>query len=585
MSRYVKNLDEWYEGFILQQPSIFAGLNDLEDSSYPDLTKPTGTFSRVVWTKAGRQFSITVTKALQQDDYEEVGDTVDIIINTPLLPCSYQAYTYFNKRTAMRETVLRNFAAVSHLKEVHGFGIEWPNDRASSLKSVWLTRGEDFAQNGNMKTLELTGRLQVLEKEKTAGSVVLPLVLDKLFALGWDITDDDTIEYSVYNVSKFAYVLFIQDIKGWNVLVKVNMHADHDILRAKMQFDTDSVRNTQVGWPDQAVSKLQYASGLYLHWSDLKRARDEAFDHATSWGRGLEDLLDAKADTIKDAKVGEFTEYMQVKAVHEEMRRVETLKDAAIANLGLDDAAAVMQWLKLGMQGGRYVDSKTQVIVNTVNGVVLKPLYTNGNMELGYDTGLQGAIVRCAFGACYGFFLAMLKEHVDVKAWKATYKLLETKLNTAFDPKDGISTDYARLQQALSGTDPMRWADCVILSLNGKGKSEKGVYVTQLAAGNVLYADTPIWSRQTWHDLENGWSKMLENAKVQSVWINTASLLHLNDCKTAEDFAELLAWRCISGAFSAYYGGGGGASADDDGDAPTEVRKSKRTGKSKKKAG
>ena len=36
VSRYVKNLDEWYEGFILQQPSIFAGLNDLDDSSYPE---------------------------------------------------------------------------------------------------------------------------------------------------------------------------------------------------------------------------------------------------------------------------------------------------------------------------------------------------------------------------------------------------------------------------------------------------------------------------------------------------------------------------------------------------------------------
>ena len=117
VSKYKEGLDDWYLDFVLDTPSIFEGLNDLDNSSYPDLVKPVGIYAKTVWCKAGRQFSITVTKALPGMEESSDCDVVDVCICTPSLPCSYQAYKYFFDNVSLREKALKDFSAMYHLHD------------------------------------------------------------------------------------------------------------------------------------------------------------------------------------------------------------------------------------------------------------------------------------------------------------------------------------------------------------------------------------------------------------------------------------------------------------------------------------
>jgi hypothetical protein len=117
VSKYKEGLDDWYLDFVLDTPSIFEGLNDLDNSSYPDLVKPVGIYAKTVWCKAGRQFSITVTKALPEMEEASDCDVVDVCICTPSLPRNYQAYKYFFDKVSLREKALKDFSAMNHLAE------------------------------------------------------------------------------------------------------------------------------------------------------------------------------------------------------------------------------------------------------------------------------------------------------------------------------------------------------------------------------------------------------------------------------------------------------------------------------------
>ena len=388
--------------------------------------------------------------------------------------------------------------------------------KPDGAKNAWVTRGVDFAQNGNKKSYELKGRMMVFEKEKTIGSVILPMVLKKLFPVAWDIPDDETVDYSIYNVTKFSYVLFIPDICGWNVLVKVNMDADHDLLRSRMQFDTGSVY-TQMPYSKSCsftVTRLAYVNNLCEYFADLNVFLT------------LEKL--AKVDRLKEEKLkglpeDKFRYLMGTIGTKAEHDRLEKLYKNALKQLSMDDAAKVVGIFKRAWAGDGGADRKTQVLINSGKGVVLTPLYPGLDIDL-EDVEVQAAFVRCAFRAICGFFKFLISENkgmgsTDDDIISALHPTFKRWLSTGISDKH--KPNYEMLANMLANTDPIMWAKMYINTQRTAGeKLDAKIYIYNLVQGNC---DKETILPKPLYDLHPNWKLILNTAIMRCTHLQIAS--------------------------------------------------------------
>jgi hypothetical protein len=400
-----------------------------------------------------------------------------------------------------------------------------------AMNNAWVTRGADFGQNGNKKSHELNGRMMVFEKERTIGSVVLPMVLKKLFPVAWDIPDDETVDYSIYNVTKFSYVLFIPDICGWNVLVKVNMDADHDLLRSRMQFDTDSVY-TQMPYSKSCgftVTRLAYVNNLCMYFTDLSTSEIYL---------GFKDI-----DVLNEEKLKErpdlFRGYMCALGTKAEHDRLEKLYNNALKQLSMDDAAKVVGIFKRAWAGDGGADRKTQVLINSGKGVVLTPLYPGLDIDL-EDVEVQTAFVRCAFRAICGFYKLMISENIHRGATdKEILEGVETGFFrhwTSIDISGKPKPNYEKLANMLANTDPILWATMYInTQRSDEHKEDAKIYMYHLVQG--LCRKESILPKPL-YDLHQSWKLILNTA--------LARCTHLQISSESDEPIEHDAWAAIT---------------------------------------
>ena len=390
-----------------------------------------------------------------------------------------------------------------------------------AMNNAWVTRGADFGQNGNKKSYELNGRMMVFEKERTIGSVVLPMVLKKLFPVAWDIPDDETVDYSIYNVTKFSYVLFIPDFCGWNVLVKVNMDADHDLLRSRMQFDTDSVY-TQMPYSKSCgftVTRLAYVNNLCMYFTDLSTS-------ATS------ELLDEgvlNEENLKGMTAYVFRTYMCALGTKAERDRLEKLYNNALKQLSMDDAAKVVGIFKRAWAGDGGADRKTQVLINSGKGVVLTPLYPGLDIDL-EDVEAQAAFVRCAFRAICGFWKYLVKEY-NSKEYKSLGSYDYTIIKELKDAKlsgwgkksiaDKPKPNYENLANMMANTDPLLWATMYINTQRSEDdKEDARIYIYHLILGKC---DKESIIPEPLYGLHTKWHLIIQTALARCTHLQIAS--------------------------------------------------------------
>jgi hypothetical protein len=198
-----------------------------ETEPFPMLPLPIeegmGPVSMATFTmRCGKTFKVTAVPGTN------LGNVV-IYVNSPPLPADQAACNLLYPTSMARRACLRHFAM---LGIAHGSGIPVQHvvpatqaaDQEAMIDAMQM-HGKGAVQCSGQRYDILSGVCQMYELEHTAVTLSLPLVLKHLHFLQFNLDQETTFTYHVMAPTKFAYMVRIPNLGGWEIYYQVNMSA------------------------------------------------------------------------------------------------------------------------------------------------------------------------------------------------------------------------------------------------------------------------------------------------------------------------------------------------------------------------
>ena len=233
----VQGLSGWHKLF-LDQP-IFRNLNLVQEPRFPNLREPSGTTE--LWThtfvkKSGANFLVIATLAfdwipelegLPNISPDLKTDTVIVHAQSPMLPQTYSLYNSMKSSRSRKMCSLHY--AFAELAKSYGFEVKETSTNVGKQNNDWSTsifHSEAAVDNSSWSHFTLTGAFPSNAVEYSAGSVTIPLTLQKLRFLLFSLDDQALMHYAMVQPHKYGYAFQIPNLSWWRVMATVNMYGE-----------------------------------------------------------------------------------------------------------------------------------------------------------------------------------------------------------------------------------------------------------------------------------------------------------------------------------------------------------------------
>jgi hypothetical protein len=224
----VPNLGGWHKRFV-DQP-IFRNLNLVQDPKFPDLKAPSE--NTELWThtyvkKSGANFLVIVTLAFDWISEDMKTDTVIVHAKSPTLPQTCSLY-HSMKSSKSRKMCALHYAFAELAKD-YGFEVNETGVNVGASVNDWsasIFHSEAAVDNSSWSHFTLTGAFPSNAVEYSAGSVTIPLTLQKLRFLLFSLDNQAPMHYAMVQPHKYGYAFQIPNLSWWRVMATVNFYGE-----------------------------------------------------------------------------------------------------------------------------------------------------------------------------------------------------------------------------------------------------------------------------------------------------------------------------------------------------------------------
>ena len=300
---------------------------------------------------SGRTFSVSAFAA------PEALNDITIFVKSPDLPLKYENFQALYTTSIERRACLRHFAMLG-LATAYNMQItpmqapSIPPEMQEMAKDAALQHGDDAVQNSKgVYHNVLSGVCPMHQLERTAASVSLPVVIQNLFFLQFNL-DDTPVRYHILAPNKFAYMVHVPNLGGWEIYYQVNMNAPLQALQyAFLGSLEDSILNSRSA---QRFDKTEaFVSSLFAAMSLRAQEKSELISKMMiskilDQKQKLADALKAKPTAMsepKDWAADVFYDKMLIKGM--EFLQKDILNQTKIYQnyTSMQDARPLLQYL------------------------------------------------------------------------------------------------------------------------------------------------------------------------------------------------------------------------------------------------
>lgn len=223
----VTSLDNWHCLFV--DCPLLQGV-DFVSHAFPDLlllsppSHDVAVLART-FTIRSRTFKLTVTRA----PLSPQSPVTFYALSTADLPIHYTAFEAKFPTSAKRKACLRQYAILALLSSKGldavplAKGIPIINDEFM-IQQLTLEHSTNLFHGVGTKSYQASGWFEMQERETTAASASLPLLLKHLYFLQFTL-GGKAIEYHIKAPNKYAYMVRLRDVGGLEIYYQVNMNA------------------------------------------------------------------------------------------------------------------------------------------------------------------------------------------------------------------------------------------------------------------------------------------------------------------------------------------------------------------------
>lgn len=231
----IASLDN-YQVHFLNCPLLRACDMSVEIKAFPLLKNPgemgMGPVSmELVKFKSGKLLKITAVASPGEDN-------ITVFMESPPLPMNESQYHQMYPTSMDKRFCLMRYSMLSLAEDV-GMDLE-PHDAkdisvglsTEERKDIELQHGKDVLAGNGVRTYVLSGSCSMYEREPTAATVSLPMVLKYLYFLQFNLDRSDTdLTYHIMAPNKFVYMVHLPNVAGWKIYYQVNMNASYEALQ------------------------------------------------------------------------------------------------------------------------------------------------------------------------------------------------------------------------------------------------------------------------------------------------------------------------------------------------------------------
>lgn len=339
----VTSLDNWHCYFVdcpLMQGMDFVS----KPFKFPELTSG-GTTTAVVtrdFSVQGRSFRVSVTRAPPSPN----SAVVFHLLTSAALPVHHTLFENLMQTSAQRKACLTQYAVMALLDQI-GLTVSATTSNSEDslhnstseedmamVQRLTLEHGTRIFQGVGTKQYQVSGWFEMHEEERTAASVSLPLLLKHLHFLQYAFGNgpSQNIQYHIKAPNKYAYMVWVRHLGGFEVFYQVNMNASLAAMQnaflggaplsssmvTPVRVDHTQSRSVtgkllqQKMLMDMIQKQLQHLKGGHsVEGGFEKMTEDEFVSHLKS--SGLEMLQKQISDVLMDAR--RLLEHTEAKVV------------------------------------------------------------------------------------------------------------------------------------------------------------------------------------------------------------------------------------------------------------------------------
>lgn len=220
----VKSLSNWHCFFV--DCPLMQGIDFTSSSaSFPSNLSPPPEDSAVLvrtFCVQNRAFKLTVTRAPPSDEGRSV---VFYALTASPLPVHYAVFESVCQTSEQRKACLGQYAGLSLLEckgvKVTASPVETPAEL--NVEQLSLEHGPQIFHGVGTKTYRVSGWFDMHEAERTSASCSLPLLLQHLCHLQYNLRGP--VHYHIKAPNKYAYMVWLRNVAGLEIYMQVNMHA------------------------------------------------------------------------------------------------------------------------------------------------------------------------------------------------------------------------------------------------------------------------------------------------------------------------------------------------------------------------